>query len=284
MSYVGWPLTASTAHRRMAAWPRAPPCMHHRTTQPPRHDEEVAQSATTTQSRMVQIERDILAKNDGLRRANRPFRRAGDLRAQSRVQSRFGKDQPAGAGPFERCCAAKLPIAVIEGDQQTSHDAERIRATGAPAVQINTGKGCHLDAHMVGHALTPVAGRRFAAADRKRRQPRLPGGLRSWRGAQGGDPFGDRGRRQAAQVPDMFHAAVADAAQQDRPAALPFLQRRAAISYARQVNPQLQVIEVSATTGEGFGAVAGLAEGRLHGAAGEEKGDRGRAAAPHRRT
>ncbi len=42
---------------------------------------------------------------------------------------------------------------MIEGDQQTSNDADRIRATGAPAVQINTGKGCHLDAHMVGHAL-----------------------------------------------------------------------------------------------------------------------------------
>ena len=42
---------------------------------------------------------------------------------------------------------------MIEGDQQTSHDADRIRATGAPAVQVNTGKGCHLDAHMVGHAL-----------------------------------------------------------------------------------------------------------------------------------
>ena len=47
----------------------------------------------------------------------------------------------------------RLPVAVIEGDQQTSNDAERIRATGAPAIQINTGKGCHLDAHMVGHAL-----------------------------------------------------------------------------------------------------------------------------------
>ena len=45
---------------------------------------------------------------------------------------------------------------MIEGDQQTSHDADRIRATGAPAVQINTGKGCHLDAHMVGDALAAL--------------------------------------------------------------------------------------------------------------------------------
>jgi hydrogenase nickel incorporation protein HypB len=46
---------------------------------------------------------------------------------------------------------------VIEGDQQTSNDAERIRATGRPAIQINTGKGCHLEAHSVGHAMEHLA-------------------------------------------------------------------------------------------------------------------------------
>ncbi|HAZ60514.1 MAG TPA: hydrogenase accessory protein HypB, partial [Gammaproteobacteria bacterium] len=45
-----------------------------------------------------------------------------------------------------------LPLAVIEGDQQTSLDADRIRATGVPAIQVNTGKGCHLDAPMVAAA------------------------------------------------------------------------------------------------------------------------------------
>ena len=55
------------------------------------------------------------------------------------------------------CWPARLAVAVIEGDQQTTHDADRIRATGAPAVQINTGKGCHLDARMVGHALGRLA-------------------------------------------------------------------------------------------------------------------------------
>jgi hydrogenase nickel incorporation protein HypB len=48
--------------------------------------------------------------------------------------------------------APALPLAVIEGDQQTSVDADRIRATGAPAIQVNTGKGCHLDAPMVAEA------------------------------------------------------------------------------------------------------------------------------------
>lgn len=48
-------------------------------------------------------------------------------------------------------------LSVIEGDQQTQNDADRIRATGARAVQVNTGKGCHLDGHMVGHAMEHLA-------------------------------------------------------------------------------------------------------------------------------
>ena len=43
----------------------------------------------------------------------------------------------------------KFPIAVIEGDQQTEHDADKIRATGVSALQINTGRMCHLDAHRI---------------------------------------------------------------------------------------------------------------------------------------
>jgi hydrogenase nickel incorporation protein HypB len=52
-----------------------------------------------------------------------------------------------------RAIRDKVSVGVIEGDQETAYDADRIRATGVEAVQINTGRGCHLDAHMVGHAL-----------------------------------------------------------------------------------------------------------------------------------
>jgi hydrogenase nickel incorporation protein HypB len=52
--------------------------------------------------------------------------------------------------------APALAVAVIEGDQQTSFDADRIRATGAPAIQVNTGKGCHLDAPMVAQAFAQL--------------------------------------------------------------------------------------------------------------------------------
>ena len=59
-------------------------------------------------------------------------------------------------GYFKRLLPRR-PAAVIEGDQQTSLDADRIRAVGAPAVQLNTGRGCHLEAHGVGHALDDLA-------------------------------------------------------------------------------------------------------------------------------
>ncbi len=101
---------------------------------------------------MVEIETDILAKNDGFAAANRARLAALRTLALNLVSS-------PGSGKTTLLCrtvealSGRMPVAVIEGDQQTSNDAERIRATGAPAIQVNTGKGCHLDAHMVGHAL-----------------------------------------------------------------------------------------------------------------------------------
>ena len=102
--------------------------------------------------RMVEIEQGILAKNDALAAGNR---------ARLAADGVFSLNLLAGPGAGKttllvetlKALAGRVPAAVIEGDQQTANDAERIRAVGAPAVQINTGKGCHLDAHMVGHAL-----------------------------------------------------------------------------------------------------------------------------------
>ena len=80
----------------------------------------------------------------------------------------------------------ELPLFVLEGDQATANDAERIRAAGAPVVQINTGSGCHLEADMVARGvaeLKPAPG--SVRPDRERRQPRLPGALRPRRARQG---------------------------------------------------------------------------------------------------
>lgn len=104
-----------------------------------------------SQERLIEIETSILAKNDSYADANRARLQALGVLAVNLVSS-------PGSGKTTLLCKtiealADQPLAVIEGDQQTQNDADRIRATGAPAVQVNTGKGCHLDAHMVGHAM-----------------------------------------------------------------------------------------------------------------------------------
>ena len=101
------------------------------------------------------VERDVLAKNDAIAARNRGrLRRAGSL-ALNLVSS-------PGSGKTTLLCrtieaiGGTFPVLVIEGDQQTTIDADRIRATGAPALQINTGKGCHLDAAMIERALAQL--------------------------------------------------------------------------------------------------------------------------------
>jgi hydrogenase nickel incorporation protein HypB len=118
-----------------------------------------------SQERTISIERDILAKNNAFADANRRRIRAAGVFALNLVSS-------PGSGKTSllvRTIAElkdRWPMAVIEGDQQTSNDAERIRRTGAQAVQINTGKGCHLDAHMVGHALEQLSRRAGCCSSR----------------------------------------------------------------------------------------------------------------------
>ena len=104
-----------------------------------------------TQERLIEIETDILAKNDRYADENRAALADLGCFAINLVSS-------PGSGKTTLLCKTiealgNIPLAVIEGDQQTANDADRIRATGAPAIQVNTGKGCHLDGHMVGHAM-----------------------------------------------------------------------------------------------------------------------------------
>ncbi|MGD9294470.1 MAG: hydrogenase nickel incorporation protein HypB [Roseobacter sp.] len=104
-----------------------------------------------SEARLIEVETDILAKNDAYAAANRS--RLADLGALA-----LNLVSSPGSGKTTLLCKTiaalgAQPLAVIEGDQQTSRDADRIRETGAKAIQVNTGKGCHLDGHMVGHAM-----------------------------------------------------------------------------------------------------------------------------------
>jgi hydrogenase nickel incorporation protein HypB len=107
-------------------------------------------------SRIENLEIDLLSKNDHL---------AGHVRArlESKGITAFNLLGSPGAGKttllerLVRDLRASRPVSVIEGDQATDRDAARIREAGAPVIQINTGAGCHLDAHMITHALDTLS-------------------------------------------------------------------------------------------------------------------------------
>jgi hydrogenase nickel incorporation protein HypB len=100
---------------------------------------------------LIDIERDILSTNDHLASHNRA-RLAQDQIIAINMMSSPGSGKTTLLVETLKALG-KDAASVIEGDQQTANDADRIRQTGAPAVQINTGKGCHLDAQMVGEAI-----------------------------------------------------------------------------------------------------------------------------------
>ena len=98
--------------------------------------------------RLLTVERDLLSRNDAIAARNRIDFHASRTLVLN-LLSGPGSGKTALLVETLNRLAGRVPVAVIEGDQETSADADRIRATGAPAIQINTGKGCHLDADMV---------------------------------------------------------------------------------------------------------------------------------------
>ncbi len=103
-------------------------------------------------SRRLKVELDILAANDRFAADNRKLFRQRGIFAVNLVSSP-GSGKTTLLVRTIQDLRHRFSFSVVEGDQQTDLDAERIRATGVSAAQVNTGKGCHLDAHMVAHAL-----------------------------------------------------------------------------------------------------------------------------------
>jgi hydrogenase nickel incorporation protein HypB len=216
------------------------------------HGPARAHAPGMSQSRMVQIEQDILGKNDRYAAANRGRLAEHGILALNLVSSP-GSGKTTLLTRTLTDLRGELSLAVIEGDQETSNDADRIRATGARAIQINTGKGCHLDAHQVGHAidsLQPEEGSVLFIEN--------VGNLVCPAAFDLGEAHKvailsiTEGEDKPIKYPDMFHAA--DLMLLNKLDLLPYLQFDVdqCIAYARRVNPGLQVLSVSATTGEGM--------------------------------
>ena len=201
---------------------------------------------------MVRIEQDILGKNNAYANSNREhFQRQGIL-ALNLVSSPGSGKTSLLTATIEQL-QGRYPVSVIEGDQQTSNDAERIRATGAPAVQVNTGKGCHLDAHMVGHAVQhlKLEGRGLLLIENV-------GNLVCPSAFDLGEAHKvvilsvTEGEDKPLKYPDMFNAS--DLMILNKIDLLPYVDFdvERCIEYARRVNPRLEVVQVSARTGEGM--------------------------------
>ena len=220
------------------------------------HDHGPAHShaAGVGADRAVAVETAILAKNDAEANANRRAFTANGVLALNLVSSPGSGKTTLLVETIKRL-SGDIPIAVIEGDQQTSNDADRIRATGAKAVQINTGKGCHLDAHMVGHALEALA----PAQDSVLMIENV-GNLVCPSAFDLGEAHKvvvlsvTEGEDKPLKYPDMF--AAADLMILNKCDLLPHLEFDADLceANARRVNPAIQVLRVSATKGEGLDA------------------------------
>ena len=205
-----------------------------------------------SQERMVKIEQDILGKNNAYADGNRKRFAEHGIFAVNLVSSP-GSGKTTLLVKSIELLNGKAQVAVVEGDQQTSNDADRIRATGAPAIQVNTGKGCHLDAHMVGHALE-----RLNLPDDSLLMIENVGNLVCPAAFDLGEAHKvvilsvTEGEDKPLKYPDMFHAA--DLMLLNKVDLLPYLNFDVdkCVEYARRINPKLTVLQVSATSGAGM--------------------------------
>jgi hydrogenase nickel incorporation protein HypB len=231
--------------------------------------------------RAIKLEADVLGENNRIAAQNRQHFADHGVTALNLVSS-------PGSGKTTLLCATihalrervpALPVGVIEGDQQTSNDADRIRATGAPAIQVNTGKGCHLDAPMVAAAFArlPLHGHHHPH-DGAHHTPHAPhahhhhGGMPSllfienvgnlvcpamWdlgEAAKVAILSVTEGEDKPLKYPDMFAAARLMVIH--KVDLLPHVDFdvAACIAHAQRVNPGIEVLLVSARSGQGMDA------------------------------
>lgn len=230
--------------------------------------------------RIIKLEADVLGANQGFADANRRHFAAHAVAAYNLVSSPgSGKTTVLCATITAlRQCSPDLPVAVIEGDQQTDLDAERIRASGAQAIQVNTGRGCHLDARMVGEAFSrlDLHAHRHAAVHSQADTDEARHNSKHGNGAlllieNVGNlvcpalwDLGEKakvailsvteGEDKPLKYPDMF--AAAGLVLINKIDLLPYVDFgvERCIAHARRVNPDIEVLQVSATRGDGMDA------------------------------
>jgi hydrogenase nickel incorporation protein HypB len=201
--------------------------------------------------RLLRVEQDLLARNDTLAAGNRRHFASHGVLALNLVSS-------PGAGKTTllvetlRRLLPDTTAAVIEGDQETTADADRIRATGAPAIQVNTGRGCHLDAAMVDRAFNELHFSNGLLFIENVGNLVCPAGFDLGEAHKVVIASVTEGEDKPLKYPNMF--AASSLMLVSKVDLLPHLDFdvETLIDNARRVNPGIAVIPVSATTGEGL--------------------------------
>lgn len=213
------------------------------------HHHEHNHSHTKT---VVDVEKDVLYENNLLAERNRGFFEAKNVLALNLVSSP-GSGKTSLLEKTLNDLKKDIEFAVIEGDQQTTNDADRIHATNTKVTQINTGKGCHLDAHMVLHAVQDmklknnsvlfienvgnlICPAMFDLGERER--------VVIISVTEGDD--------KPLKYPDMFHTSTLCVINKiDLLPYVPFNMDKVKEN-AKKINPNLEILEVSCTSGEGL--------------------------------
>ncbi len=202
--------------------------------------------------RLLEVELDILAANDRYAAENRKFFRQRGIFAVNLVSSP-GSGKTTLLVRTIQDLKHRLSFFVVEGDQQTDLDAERIRATGVPAAQVNTGKGCHLDAHMVAHALEELE-----IAENGVLLIENVGNLICPAPFDLGEAHKvvvlsvTEGEDKPLKYPDIFAAADLMVLNKSDLLAHVSFDADKCEEYARQINPGIGVVRLSALTGDGM--------------------------------
>lgn len=201
---------------------------------------------------LMRIEKDILAKNDSYAQQNRIRFSSAGVFALNLVSSP-GSGKTTLLVKTLEALRSRLSLAVIEGDQETSIDADLIRGTGVPSVQINTGRGCHLDAHMVGHALDdlPLVRNSLLFVENIGNLV-CPAHFDLGETQKVAILSVAEGDNKPIKYPDMF--AVSSTMILSKIDLLPHVEFDVdrCIDYARSINPDIAVFQLSARTGDGM--------------------------------
>ena len=205
-----------------------------------------------TQQRLLKVEQDILGANNQLADMNRRFFANQHILALNLVSSP-GSGKTTLLTTTLNALKNDYSCYVIEGDQQTENDADRIRQTGVPAIQVNTGKGCHLDAQMIGNALVKLQPQENSLMFIENVGNLVcPSEFDLGEHAKVVILSVTEGEDKPLKYPHMFAASKLMIL--NKVDLLPYLNFdvEKCIAYAKQVNPTIEVIQLSSQSGEGL--------------------------------